>query len=402
MRDLVLDVTPRLPTWEGPFEIVERKGLGHPDSICDAIMEEAARTLANEYVERFGQIEHFNLDKALLASGKSSPRFGGGTVDEPMRFVFGDRATSVVSGQRIPVAEIVEGAARAWFAAHLRFVDPTTHVVFQNELGEGSAELVGLYQAERPRANDTSIGVGIAPTTETERLVVATETYLNAPAFKKRFPAAGEDIKVMGVRQGRTLSLTVALAFVDRFITDETHYFLKKREIEEDLTAHLCDRLEHLNELVIRTNTLDQPSRGADGAYLTVTGTSAESADSGEVGRGNRLLGFTAATRPATGEAVAGKNPLCHVGKIYNHLAQRAADRIASLEAVAEANVFLVSQIGERLEEPQFQAVNLVLRPGASLNDVQTDIGDIVSQTLADAPGFANEWLRAPMPWVSS
>ena len=384
-------------TAERRFEIVERKGLGHPDSMCDSIMEAAARTLANEYLEHFGQVQHFNLDKALLASGKSSPRFGGGTVDEPMRFVFGDRAMSDVAGHRIPVADLVEETARAWFKTHLRFVDPEKHVVFQSELGEGSAELVSLYDADAPRApraNDTSIGVGVAPTTETERLVLETESFLNANAFKNRFPETGEDVKVMGVRQGRRLDLTVALAFVDRFIADEAAYFGKKREVEDELAAHLRSRLEQLDPLAIRINTLDSPGRGADGAYLTVTGTSAESADSGEVGRGNRLLGFTSVTRPASGEAVAGKNPLCHVGKIYNHLAQRAADRIASLEAVAEASTFLVSQIGARLDEPQFVSVNLVLCPEAHLSDVRTDIETIFSQTLAEAPHFATDWLR--------
>jgi S-adenosylmethionine synthetase len=389
-------------TAERRFEIVERKGLGHPDSMCDSIMEAAARTLANEYVEHFGQVQHFNLDKALLASGKSSPRFGGGTVDEPMRFVFGDRAMSDVAGHRIPVADLVEETARAWLRAHLRFVDPERHIVFQSELGEGSAELVGLYDADAPRANDTSIGVGVAPTTETERLVLETESFLNDDAFKNRFPETGEDVKVMGVRRGQRLDLTVALAFVDRFIADEAAYFGKKREVEDELTAHLYSRLEQLDQLAIRINTLDSPGRGEDGAYLTVTGTSAESADSGEVGRGNSLLGFTSVTRPASGEAVAGKNPLCHVGKIYNHLAQRAADRIAALEAVAEASTFLVSEIGARLDEPQFVSVNLVLRPEAHLSEVRPDIEAIFSQTLAEAPHFATDWLRGTTPQFSS
>jgi S-adenosylmethionine synthetase len=37
------------PVWKRQIEIVERKGLGHPDSICDGVMEYISVRLANEY-----------------------------------------------------------------------------------------------------------------------------------------------------------------------------------------------------------------------------------------------------------------------------------------------------------------------------------------------------------------
>ncbi len=52
-----------------------------------------------------------------------------------------------------------------------------------------------------------------APLSELERLVLETEKYLNSPAGKERFPALGEDIKIMGVRHGEIISLTLAAAF---------------------------------------------------------------------------------------------------------------------------------------------------------------------------------------------
>jgi len=379
------------------FEIVERKGLGHPDSICDAIMEASARALAQEYLDVFGQVQHFNLDKALLASGKSSPRFAGGVVDEPIRFVYGDRAMTFAGGRPIPVEELVEEAARRWLSATFRFLDPAKHIVFQSELGVGSAELVGLYGSETARANDTSIGVGFAPVTETEQLVVDAEQYLNSKAFKTEFPETGEDVKVMGVRRDHVVDLTVALAFVDRFVESEASYFRKKTDIERDLTAHLNHRLERLDALTLgelRINALDEPGRAEAGTYLTVTGTSAEGADSGEVGRGNRVMGFIAARRPSSAEAVAGKNPRCHVGKIYNHLAQRAAERIVTIDGINEANVFLVSAIGAPLEEPQFGATHLVLGAGVAVDDVRDLVESTLAQTLREVTGFVADWLR--------
>ena len=52
-----------------PFEIVERKGLGHPDTICDALTENLSRALSRVYLERFGAILHHNVDKVLLCGG---------------------------------------------------------------------------------------------------------------------------------------------------------------------------------------------------------------------------------------------------------------------------------------------------------------------------------------------
>ena len=70
-----------------PVEIVERKGIGHPDTICDALAEELSRTYSQYCLERFGLVLHHNVDKALLCGGRSAPRFGGGKVTAPNRFI---------------------------------------------------------------------------------------------------------------------------------------------------------------------------------------------------------------------------------------------------------------------------------------------------------------------------
>jgi len=41
-----------------PIEIVERKGLGHPDTICDHLSEELSRSLSKYYLEHFGCVLH--------------------------------------------------------------------------------------------------------------------------------------------------------------------------------------------------------------------------------------------------------------------------------------------------------------------------------------------------------
>jgi S-adenosylmethionine synthetase len=71
--------------------------------------------------------------------------------------------------------------------------------------------------------------------------------------------------------------------------------------------------------------TLNAADLNAGDVFLTVTGTSAEASDDGEVGRGNRTNGLITPYRFMTMEAAAGKTPVSHAGKLYN----LAADKIA-------------------------------------------------------------------------
>jgi S-adenosylmethionine synthetase len=385
MADMILERLIGVPAGERPFEIVERKGTGHPDFICDVVMEEASAALVSAYLEVLGEVPHFNLDKCLLAAGRTAPRLGGGTVLEPMRMIFGDRAVFEHRGKQVPVVEVVEEAARSWIRRHLRFVDPVKHVVFQSEIRPGSPELAALSGSPLLRSNDTAVGVGFAPLSESEELVLETERYLNSAAFKNRFPESGEDVKVLGVRRGRSLAVTTAMAFVDRFISTERDYFVKKVEIELELEDHLKARLRNLDDVTVYLDTLDQQRHNESAMYLTVTGTSAEGADSGEVGRGNRLSGLFSVTRPASNEAAAGKNPFYHVGNIYSILARRIAREAAAVAGVREATVYLVGQIGMPIAQPHLCAAQLALAPGVDLDEVRRSIEAAFENELAAA-----------------
>src|SRR5262249_14649878 len=237
-------------------------------------------------------------------------------------------ATTVWDGKLLPVVEIAEATARQWLAEHLRFVHPQRHLVFQNAIQPGSPELVDLFARQSIGANDTSATVGYAPLTETERCILAAEHHLNSPAFKAQFPEAGEDVKVMGCRQGRHLTLTIAMAFVDRFIPNVRTYVDRKAAITEELTRFLQADLQESERVDVYRNRLDAPERGLGGMYLTVLGTSAEGGDSGQVGRGNRVHGVISLNRPMSTEAAAGKNPVSHVGKIYTLLSHQMAQHI--------------------------------------------------------------------------
>ena len=395
MSELVVTSAARPPVGEAAVELVERKGLGHPDTICDLLMEAVSLALCREYRAVAGRVLHHNVDKALLVAGQSEPKLGGGMVIEPMRLIVGDRASMLWRGQPIPVWDIAKATIVRWVREHLRFVDPDKHLVLQNELHPGSAELTDIFARQKLTANDTSVGVGFAPLTETERLVLATEKYLNAPEFKARFPVVGEDIKVMGVRRGRGLSLTVAAAFVDRFVTDANGYFQQKETIRQDVLAFARKQLSDLDHVEVALNALDDPQRGAGGMYLTVLGTSAEGADGGEVGRGNRVNGLISFNRPQSLEAAAGKNPVSHVGKIYNIFSHYVARQIHErCPGLREVNVWMCSQIGQPLNEPWSMSVELALRPDAALSDFERPVRDLVAQELGNIDCFTEQLIR--------
>jgi S-adenosylmethionine synthetase len=371
-------------------EIVERKGLGHPDTLCDSIMDEISRTLARTYLERAGAVLHYNCDKAMLIAGRVDHRWGGGSVVEPMRLVMGDRATSTWRGQDLQIRDIAVECARNWIRAHLERVDPVRHVRFDVALKPGATELAGLYTQAFVGANDTSAAVGYAPMTDTERLVLEIELHANGTAFKARFPEAGEDVKVMGVRSGRSLHLTIAMPLVDRYLANEREYFDRKQLIYDALVSHLRTiQPPAIDDISLTLNALDRPGEGFDGIYASVLGTSAESADSGEVGRGNRANGLISLCRPAGSEAAAGKNPVGHVGKIYSLLAFRLAETlVARIDGLEEVCIWLCSEIGRPVSRPQQVFLLTHLARGAVLGDVDRQVRAIVAEALDDLPAF--------------
>jgi len=340
-------------------EIVERKGVGHPDSLADGIAESVSRALCREYLERFDRILHHNTDEVQLVAGEAKPEFGGGEVIRPIYILITGRATAYVGDEEVPVGTIALRAAREYLDETVRHLDVDRHVVLEPKIGHGSADLRDVFERgeEVPLANDTSFGVGFAPLTTTERLVYETERFINSDRLKKELPEVGEDVKVMGLREGDTIELTIAAAMVSRLIDDLDHYVSVVEELKDrvkDLVAELAPDAD----VTVHVNTADDYERGT--VYLTVTGTSAEQGDDGSVGRGNRVNGLITPCRPMSMEAAAGKNPVNHVGKLYNVLAHRMARRIYEETGADEVYVRLLSQIGRPINDPKAVDVQLV------------------------------------------
>jgi S-adenosylmethionine synthetase len=371
-----------------PIEIVERKGVGHPDTICDALAEALSVALSRFYLDRFGAILHHNVDKALLWGGAARSRFGGGEVLQPIELYLAGRATAEVGGARVPIDELVVETTRAWLKGHLRYLDPARHIRIHSLIRPTSADLAGLYQRRRgaPLANDTSFGVGYAPLDALERVVLAVEHALNAPGTKARHPELGEDVKLMGVRAGEKIALTVACALVSRHVADMDDYRNKKAAIAP--LAMAAAREAGAGEIEVAVNAADGDTESS--IYLTVTGLSAEAGDDGQVGRGNRLNGLITPFRPMSLEAAAGKNPVTHVGKLYNLAANRiAAATVAEVPGAVEAYCWLLGRIGHPIDEPQVADVKLRLEDSDALEAVRPRALEVVHDNLR---GISTLW----------
>ncbi|MDJ0274768.1 MAG: methionine adenosyltransferase [Aigarchaeota archaeon] len=389
--NVVLEEFRQVPVAKRDVEIVERKGLGHPDYIIDAICELASVKLSRHYLERFGKILHHNLDKGLLVGGRAAPRFGGGELLESIQIIVAGRATTSVErgGMReeVPVGELILEAGREFIRNKFRFLDPDRHIVFDYKVKPGSADLVSVVEAEEevPLANDTSFGVGFAPFSPLERLVYEVEATINSPQFKSRVKESGEDCKVMGLRTNNTVRLTVANGIVSHLTYDLDHYISVKEEIA-DAVRDLAAKITPEYEVKVDVNTADrifpgQPDRST--VYLTVTGTSAEHGDDGNTGRGNRASGLITPFRYMSMEATAGKNPVSHVGKLYNVLAFRMAGRIYnSTDAFEEVYVKVLSQIGRRIDQPLSVTVSYIPARQIRSGDVQ-EARSIVDEELS-------------------
>jgi S-adenosylmethionine synthetase len=378
------------------IEIVERKGLGHPDYLADSIAENFSINLSKYYIEHFGRILHHNVDKLEVIGGETKPAFNGGKITKPITILFSGRATGSVDNDTIPLKEIAENSAKTWIKHNIRFLD-ADKLRYLFETNNGSVNLADAFQRNgKPGSNDTSFAVGYYPYSVLENLVLKTEDYLNSKEFKSKFQFSGEDIKIMGVRIKNKIKITIAMAMVDKFISSEEDYFKKKKEVAEDALEYIKNLNEKLeNESMINQkrkielaiNGMDKKNRGIKGCYLTVTGLSAESGDDGAVGRGNRVNGLITPNRVMTLEAAAGKNPVNHIGKIYSLFSFDLSKKIYDKFGIKN-QIKMVGRIGNDLSKPL--AFSLVLERNADKTQ-KKDIIAFINEELSSINEITNK-----------
>jgi S-adenosylmethionine synthetase len=390
------------PVEEQHVELVERKGLGHPDSICDGFAEELSRKLSSLYKEKVGYVLHHNVDKLLLTGGTASPSFGGGEMLKPIIITTSGRATQQHDDAKFPMEEIAKETLSEFVKRNFRYLKYPPHIKLDVLTKPGSPDLTDLFircqkSNKPPGANDTSFGIGYAPQSELETAVLGIEQLINSKALQNKMPMFGEDVKVMGHRIGEELFFTIAASQVSSLVHGPKSYLENKVRLLEEVNEYLrkmCRREFHVQ--INTADIVDKP----ESFYLTVTGTSAEMGDDGEVGRGNRVNGLITPNRPMSLEAAAGKNPISHVGKIYNVLAFKTANKIYEEiggEKIEEVYVRLLSAIGQPIDRPQIASAQMLLKKGIKLQQVHDDAESIIDDNLGAITKLTDEFIKGKL-----
>jgi S-adenosylmethionine synthetase len=395
-RNIRVEAIDRDAVEDQEVEIVERKGIGHPDSISDGVAEHVSEALAQAYLDRVGTVLHFNTDETQLVAGEAAPAYGGGEVQSPIYLLIVGRATKEYRGTKIPTERIALRAAREYLEETIPKLEIGTDIVIDVKFGEGSGDLQEVFGDDGvsvPMANDTSFGVGHAPMTETERIVYEAERRLNTE-YVATNPELGPDVKIMGKREGDHVDVTVAAAIVDEYVGNLEEYDEAVQGVHdfvESVAEEITDR-----SVDVYVNTADDYEQ--ESVYLTVTGTSAEQGDDGSVGRGNRVSGLITPNRSMSMEASSGKNPVNHIGKIYNLLSTEIAqDVVDQVEGIRDLRVRLLSQIGRPIDQPHVADVHVVTEDGLAVADIEADVTEIVDERLADVTSITERVIEGEL-----
>lgn len=357
------------------FEVVERKGLGHPDTMADALAEKLSIEYSKYTLEHFGAILHHNFDKLGLLGGQSFVSLGKGYMVKPIRVLLNGRASVCFDKEKIPVRKILEDVVYNFLIKQFPVLDKEKDIKIYYNIAAysspGTSRFYGVNKEEgnrkymfRPRgiqdlkeliflgSNDTSAGCSFAPLTSTEKIVLYTERYLNS-SYRKSNPWLGSDIKLMACRFHKNLEITIAVPQIANYVPDLKSYKDNLEQVKVDILKFIekIDSTLKVNLYIDTISGRKHDDKERDHLYLTAIGSSIESGDEGLVGRGNRINGLITPCRPMVMEASCGKNPVYHAGKLYSITAERISEKLYDLTG-SNVEVYVVSQKGRALQDP--------------------------------------------------
>jgi S-adenosylmethionine synthetase len=395
-RNIQIEALDQIPLEKQRIELAERKCLGHPDSIADGIAESISQALCKTYLDEFGFVLHHNTDQGEVVAGESCPKFGGGRMIRPMYILLDGRATKQFNGITIPTDVVAVDAATTYLHKILPELKLNRDVIVDCRLGTGSTDLRDVFkpsQGKVPRSNDTSFGVGHAPFSEVETIIKNSADFIDTK-LRKKYPAIGQDIKIMGLRDKDSITLTIACAIVDKYCADIKEYQEYMAILNEQITT--VAKKSTKRKVAVHVNTADDIKKKS--VFLTVTGTSAEMGDDGSVGRGNRCNGLITPNRPMSMEATSGKNPINHIGKIYNLLStQIARECVTKVDGIDEMYVRLLSQIGKPIDLPLVASIQVLPKSGVALKEINADILEIVDEQLANVTSITEKVIEGKL-----
>ncbi len=356
---------------DAPIEVVERKGLGHPDTLADALAERMSVAYSRYCLQDFGAVLHHNLDKLYLQGGHCRTGLGVFEMTIPVTLFIGGRVSTSFGGHPIEHRDLFEHVARDYLATILPGFDHSSWLRIEHLTTDRSRFPAWFHPHDRgdlpelvsPAASDTVAVTGWWPRTPTEGLTLALERHLNQEGRGPRDPCLGQDIKVMAIRRGLHVDVTVNVAVSPVAATDTGTYEDILAMLHAELDAIAIQTLGGAMSHRLRLNSGDaNPYRGKR-HYLLGSGSCLELGEEGFVGRGNTVSGYIPVHRPKSAEAAFGKNPTYHAGKVYALHAEVIAQAIYAATSTP-VTVTIVARHSDALREPAL--VHIALHGDAS------------------------------------
>ncbi len=390
---------------EEAYEFVERKGKGHPDTLSDALAETFSAKYSKYTKDNFGAVLHHNFDKVGLLGGASYVKFGEGYLTKPIRVLLNGRASTKFADTVIPVKEMLIEWTKEFMHQAFPMIDVDKDLEFHynlsNQSSPGKTEedqaqkgtrkywfeprgLFDLQETKKLFSNDTSMGVGYAPYTKLEQLVLAIEGKLNSKEFKQKYPWIGSDIKIMGFRFRDSFDITMCIPQISIYVANIDEY-RQNMEFVRGIIFSIAQEMG-IEKFDLHTNTRDNYENSE--LYLTVTGSSIESGDEGLVGRGNRINGIISPTRLMSMEGACGKNPVYHIGKIYYVTANEISKKIYNKFNIKN-EVVLISQSGRDLLDPWVVCVSVP----TDFNNIAS-IENYVKEEISQIPEYTKQLIE--------
>ena len=385
------------------YEFVERKGIGHPDTLSDNLAEYLSTRYSKYTLERFGAVLHHNFDKVGLLGGASEVEFGNGRLVKPIRVLLNGRVSTKFGDEEIDTDSLLRKWVFEFLTAALPLKASSGHIKIVNNIStqsspgkteeeenrKGSARnywfqprgLHDLPELENLFSNDTSMGVGYFPFSRLEMLVVRIEELLNSKMYKASNPWIGSDIKVMGFRFKEDFKITLCIPQIANYVKGIDEYISNVNKARKDIEDIF--KKKSIKNFELSINTRD--NYDTKELYLTAIGSSIESGDEGLVGRGNRIQGFISPRRPMSMEGAAGKNPIYHIGKIYYLAAQRLSEEIYKKFKVSN-EIAMLSQSGRELIDPWVITIHL-----ENKNVSSEQLNNFITQFIKKIPSLSYE-----------
>lgn len=383
---------------EQEFEVVETKGKGHPDNICDTLAEKISSNYSKYCIENYGVILRHMIDKLSILGGGSKVHFGKGEMIAPIKILINGRFTDRYKDEHIDYMKIVTDTIKQYFSElfplldtdkYLLIIDNTHHNegpgVVYNDDDSTKNERMKFFEVTDDkdvvrhnnhfRCNDTSTTVSYYPMSNLEQTVLDIEQTLNSTEYKSNYPWVGSDIKVMGMRKEDKVEITSCVPLISLYVSDLTDYKNKLQMLKNDIEI-IVRKYFNKNDLHIYLNTRDNYEN--NDLYLTAIGSAVESGDEGAVGRGNRSRGVIPFSRNFSMEAACGKNPVYHTGKLFTAIGDVISKKIFDKYHI-ENVVYCTSKMGDEINNPW--NVSVELNKTVS-NEIKKDIDKIVKDEI--------------------